>query len=98
MQLPAAPTMQDPFPIVTGEIYERAEDMSPDGRLQILIQADGDVILTAVSCDASGRFSMTSVEFCAPSFGGGRSPRTHAALVELIRAIAEDNGGVPSLF
>ena len=85
--------MSEPFSIVTGELYERAEDMSPDGRLQVLIQADGDAIITAVSRDAAGKFSMTSVEFCAPGGGGGRSPRTRAALVELARAISEDNGG-----
>ncbi len=82
--------------IQPGEIYERREDMSPEGRLQVLIQADGDVIITAMSPDLDGRLTTASVEFCAPGAGGGRSPKTKAALIELARAILEDNGGIPS--
>lgn len=73
-------------------IVERKEDMSPDGRLRLLIQDDGDVIVVALSPgDELHDPSMTSVEFCTPFAGGGGSKRTFKALHALAKAMQEDN-------
>lgn len=71
---------------------ERLESMSPNGFLRLHIQEDGDVIITIAESDQSGGFdAIASVEFCTPFGGGGGSSRTHKALVELAKAMAEDN-------
>lgn len=69
----------------------RHEDMSPSGRLQLLLQPDGDILVTVMADDGSGSIcDMATVEFCSPGMGGGQSRRTHAALRELMRAMIED--------
>lgn len=78
----------------TDEPYERREDMSPDGKLQLFIQNDGDVIVQIVS-RRDEEWRMASVEFCSCGSGGGRSPRVLGALRELARAIAADNEAAP---
>jgi hypothetical protein len=71
---------------------DRLESMSPNGFLRLHIQEDGDVIITVGESDQSGGFDgIASVEFCTPFGGGGGSPKTHKALVELAKAMAEDN-------
>lgn len=70
-------------------IYERNEDMSPDGRLQVLIEDDGDAIITLIPPAESQR-SYPSVQFCTYT-GGGRSPAVRTAIVKLAKAIADDN-------
>lgn len=77
------------------ETYERFEDMSPDGRLQVFIEDDGDVIVTAVpppsnSANPMNWLKPVSVQFCAGS-GGGQSPRVRLAILELARAIEIEN-------
>lgn len=72
-------------------IVERKESMSPDGRLRLIIQDDGDVIVTVLESDPMGSGSFASVEFCTPFSGGGGSSRTWDALRELALAMAEDN-------
>jgi hypothetical protein len=74
-------------------IIERNEDMSPMGRLALVLQEDGDVIV-AVRPDPEERH-QTSVEFCQPSSGGGRSPATIRALRALAVAMKEDNAQRP---
>lgn len=69
------------------EFYERPEDMSRDGRLRVMIEDDGDVIVQVTS---EGRH-FAAVQFCTIGSGGGRSPRVRAALLELARAIKADN-------
>jgi len=70
---------------------ERLEDMSSRGRLRIHQQDDGDIIV-AVQSESDGLLQPgDSVEFCAPFSGGGRSPRTLAALKALMVAMEEDN-------
>jgi hypothetical protein len=54
-------------------IVERFEDMSPTGRLRLLRQEDGDIVVVVI--DGDGDFS--SVEFCTPMSGGGQSSRSH---------------------
>lgn len=71
---------------------QRLESMSPIGFLSLYRQADGDVIVT-VGEGREGREglkSVASVEFCTPGAGGGGSRKTWAALVQLMRAMAED--------
>lgn len=70
---------------------ERFEDMSPRGRLRVLQQDDGDMIVCVIEDMESGGCCAgltASVEFCT---SGGKSPRTRAALLALMQAMAEDN-------
>lgn len=74
-----------------GEFYERFEDMSPTGKLSLMIQDDGDVIVT-IWPDSKVEDSLQHVyvEFCTYS-GGGQSPRVRKALMVLAEAIRRDN-------
>ncbi len=73
----------------------RGEDMSLDGRLIVTRQMDGDFVITIVQGKDYGIDSEpgleVSVEFCNSFNGGGRSPKTYAALKNLMIAMAEDN-------
>jgi hypothetical protein len=71
--------------------YYRVEDMSPDGRLGIYLQDDGDLVVDIVGRDMHGGPTFASVEFCCTGSGGGRSPHTRDALYELALAIEKDN-------
>lgn len=72
--------------------YERYEDMSQTGRLQVFIEDDGDVILTIIPSIEDSKSQLTlSVQFCTLSAGGGKSPNVRQALLDLARAIEEDN-------
>ncbi len=72
----------------------RAEDMSPDGRLRVWMQQDGDLIVEVVP-ESSKQEPSASVEFCTVGSGGGRSPHTRKALMELMEAIKRDNKESP---
>lgn len=63
----------------------RREDMSATGKLQLIEQMDGDIIVT-VWPDGE---PFASVEFCT---SGGKSPKTLHALRALLDAIVEENG------
>lgn len=65
---------------------ERFEDMSPTGRLKLLQQDDGDMIVSCIDGDGG----ETHVEFCMPMSGGGQSANTHEALRRLMVAMAQD--------
>jgi hypothetical protein len=78
-----------------GKVYSRIEDMSPDGRLDVYMQDDGDLILHVAGRDSSGTPSFASVEFCTLGSGGGRSPRTRDAIHELAIAMEKDNAERP---
>lgn len=70
-------------------MVERFEDMSPRGRLRLLQQSDGDVLVCVISDpDGPDEGVSPSVEFCT---SGGKSPRTLTALRNLMEAMAEDN-------
>lgn len=72
---------------------ERLEDMSVRGRMRITQQDDSDIIV-AVQSERDGLLQPgDSVEFCTIGTGGGRSPRTHAAL----RADGSDGRGQPGI-
>lgn len=68
-------------------LVERLEDMSPNGKLRLLVQRDGDVIVSVVQNDGQ----IVDIEFCAPGAGGGGSPRTWRALRQLVIAMCDDN-------
>ncbi|MGE8063719.1 hypothetical protein [Pseudomonas sp. NPDC089569] len=74
----------EPVPLLTQ--FERREDMGR-GRLQFLLDGDADVIVTII--DKEGQAS--SVEFCTAIMGGGRSPKVREALINVIKAIREEN-------
>lgn len=74
----------EPVPLLTS--FERREDMGR-GRLQFLMDGDADVIVTVI--DDKGHAS--SVEFCTAILGGGRSPRVRDALINVMKAIREEN-------
>jgi hypothetical protein len=65
----------------------RFEDMSPTGRLVLLKQDDGDMIVSAINEHGE----EVHVEFCTPMSGGGQSSHTWAALLNLRDAMKKDN-------
>jgi hypothetical protein len=71
--------------------YVRREDMSPDGTLTLMMQDDGDMIVTVWGRGMGDLMRMASVEFCSPTGGGGRSPNTIMALRTLALAMKHDN-------
>jgi hypothetical protein len=60
-------------------------DMGENARLTLMLQPDGDVILTFYNTE---RGFIDSIEFCTSS-GGGRDPRIASKLRELIRELAD---------
>jgi hypothetical protein len=77
------------------KIAERFEDMSPRGRLRVLQQDDGDMIVCVIEDMESGTSCAglsASVEFCT---SGGKSPKTLAALRALMQAMADENESNP---
>jgi hypothetical protein len=87
------------------ETVKRAGDGHPTLVLQIELEIDGDVIVTIENHDINGqgfpigyqdRKSLSDpfarVEFCV---SGGRSRRTHQALMILMKAMKEDNLNKP---
>lgn len=75
------------------EIVCRYEDMSPDGKLELIKQFDGDIIVCITPPSENEPWNLRrlplAVEFCTHS-GGGTSPRTLEALNNLFRAMLED--------
>ena len=69
----------------------RRGDMSPTEHIKMYWQEDGDVCLMVVN----ERGESADMEFCVPGTGGGKSPRTHEALLNLMAAIEKDNEDSP---
>lgn len=65
--------------------------MSPRGRITVMLQEDGDVIIGFVLDDAARPSMIPSMEFCSIGAGGGQSPHTREALMNLYEAIRKDN-------
>lgn len=79
------------IPIEVGRI----EDMSTRGRMKLFREDDGDIIVS-VSSERDGLVQPSeSVQYCTPGMGGGRSPRTFNALINLAIAMDEDNKAIP---
>ncbi|MEK7659855.1 MAG: hypothetical protein AAB343_01490 [Patescibacteria group bacterium] len=74
--------------------YTRIDDMN-FRKLQLYVQQDGDVIVTIHRSPNDALALPLSVEFCTPGAGGGRSPRTRAVLLWLIRAMQKDEEELP---
>lgn len=74
---------------------KRNEDMSRNGKLVVIQQEYGDMIV-AIHPDPDADFmARFSVEFCVVGSGGGRSPKTIKALRSLMIAMEEDNQDRP---
>ena len=69
---------------------KRYEDMSPDGFLRILQEPDGDLIVY-IAGERFGRPTAAAAQFCTVGGGGGRSPHTRQALIDLATAMTRDN-------
>ena len=69
----------------------RIGDMSKVASLRVGLDADSDVYVCIHGEAGSG-----SVEFCVSGSGGGKSPRTRAALISLMVAMEADNAETPS--
>jgi hypothetical protein len=81
---------------MTTRTVDRNEDMSARGRLRLIQQEDGDIIV-AVQPEENGLImGGSAVEFCSPVAGGGRSPHTLAALRALMDAMEKDNADRPT--
>ena len=75
------------------EVVKRYEDMSVDGKLKLIQQRDGDMVLIVVPSSETleregGSPFGVSVEFC---LSGGESPKVRKALEDLAIAIIESN-------
>ena len=73
------------------QIYSRRDDMSADGTLNLMMQRDGDIIVSIFHGGAREGY----IEFCACGAGGGRSPNTRKALEALAEAMDTDNKSNP---
>ena len=70
----------------------RLEDMSAVGRLHLMLDDDGDVIVSVHSQTDDELISCgENIEFCTTGMGGGGSPRTYDALRNLMQAMHDDN-------
>lgn len=78
------------------DFVERIEDMSNRGRLRLIKQVDGDIIIAVQSMEDGLLQNGDSVEFCSAFGGGGKSPNTMKALHALMEAMRLDNIEYPS--
>jgi hypothetical protein len=79
-----------------GNFVGRMGDMAPPGKTHLIVGYDGDMdALLEVWDHETGEGQRATIEFCTGR-GGGRSPRTRAALIALMCAIEDDNAAVPS--
>lgn len=91
--LAAAPQAASESPVQwpQGRDVGRIGDMSQVAILRVDLDADSDVHVCIHGEAGSG-----SVEFCVPGTGGGKSPRTRAALISLMVAMEADSAETPS--
>lgn len=73
----------------------RREDMSPAGKLEVMLDNDNDVVVIVTTGTTAHNFKSATVEFCNGGGGGGGSPKTRAALISLMTAIEADNAERP---
>lgn len=67
-----------------GREIARIGDMSPTDALRVGFDNEGDICLSTTN-------PLEGVEFCTTGSGGGKSPKTRAALIALMVAMEEDN-------
>lgn len=68
---------------------EIKEDMSQNGRLKVMQDDEGDIHIMIIPCiKKDPDLLAVSLEFCS---SGGKSPRTRAALIQLMIAMQEDS-------
>lgn len=73
----------------------RMGDMAPPGKSHIQVGFDDDNDVCVAIWDAEhGDCQLAGIEFCT-GVGGGKSPKTRAALVALMAAIEADNADCP---
>lgn len=71
---------------------ERPGDMGPGVTLRLTNDRDGDILVVVTGRDQfTEREASVVCEFVRPGIGGGKSPRTFAALTALIQAMQDDN-------
>jgi len=70
---------------------ERIGDMDRKSRLRIYRDASGDIVVQVLQFGPQGLTGVAEVEFCTSPRGGGRSPETFEALLNLIEAMDKDN-------
>lgn len=75
-------------------IVERKEDMSPRGKLVLLEEGNGDIVLEIIPDPNDFPHRKNRVEFCTYFPGGSRSPRTHKALSDLMDAMERDSNDI----
>lgn len=87
-----------PFTFPSVKDVARMGEMAPagDSHMRLLIEDDGDVCVSIYEADGPGAARIAGIQFCAPGAGGGQSPHTRRALLDLIRAMAQDNADLPS--
>jgi hypothetical protein len=76
---------------MTEREVSRGEDMTFRGKLALIQQEDGDIIVAVRGEARHGLSNQGDVEFCEPGAGGGASPETHKALMHLMEAMTADN-------
>lgn len=80
------------------EPVSRKGDMSPRGQLKIQQDDDGDLYVTVYGDDGDGVIcESATVEFCTTGMGGGLSPNTRTALINLAEAMSKDNEQSPHI-
>lgn len=67
----------------------RIGDMAQRDALRVGLDGDGDAYISTTN-------PLAGVEFCTTGSGGGKSPRTHDALIALMVAIEADNEADPA--
>lgn len=83
-----------PEGINSGEVYQRFEDDSPTGFIQVVFGEDGDAHFAVIQDRDPNDFRF-SMRFRMPMIGGGESPRVRNALLILAEAIRLDNEDHP---
>lgn len=83
--------MNDEINWPKGRDVGRYGDMSPHAHIRVVLNSDNDIYVSL--WDENG---VASIEFCNGMGGGGSSPKTRAALINLMCAIEEDNAANPS--
>lgn len=80
-----------------GQYHDKASrqgDMGEGLKLEILREPDGDLIVSIMGVHE--KFSAEhSLQFCVPGTGGGCSPKTWRALLDLQAAMVDDNTSRP---